>query len=332
MVASRLSEDPDVSVLVLEKGCVNDNFLSRIPLLSQNYRFPNLGAVARVTEPIGEVGGRRARIWTAEAVGGATRVNAMLLTRGVPAGFNEWAERFGLADWSWEKVEPFFRKSENAVGHPDAAHRGHGGPVENCQPPPELAFYPYYEKMAEAVGLPVHRDLNDPAAPAQGYFYLDMAIDRRGNRVSAYRAWLNRRIANERREHLTVCTGVVASKLEVDEKGKQVTGVYIRHAGPGRDKKDFFVRARREVIICSGSLCSPQLLMLRYGAFLSLFLSTCRRYTPLTFHKWHRPKGPSRRQRNTAGPRVARSREKPGRPLLCSRHDGGSRQGHTSSN
>lgn len=264
MLASRLSEDAGVSVLVLEKGRVSDTFLSRIPLLSQNYRFTSLQTLSRLSEPIKEVGGRRARLWTAEAVGGATRVNGMLLTRGVPGGFNGWASEFGLADWSWEKVEPFFRKSENSVGHPGAAHRGHGGPVVNRQPPLAMGFYPYYEKAAKAVGLPVHQDLNDPAAPAQGYFYLDMTIDERSNRLSSYRAWLNKTIATERRERLAVCTGVIASKLEVDGKGKQVTGVYIRHAGPPSNKRDFFVKARREVIICSGSVCSPQLLMLRY--------------------------------------------------------------------
>ncbi len=48
----------------------------------------------------------------------------MITTRGVPGGYNEWSQEFGLTDWSWEKVEPYFRMNEKAEGHPDAAHRG----------------------------------------------------------------------------------------------------------------------------------------------------------------------------------------------------------------
>lgn len=305
MLASRLSEDPSVSVLVLEKGRVSDTWLSRVPLASQNFRFSSLQSVSRLSEPIEQVGGRRVRLWTAEAVGGATRINGLLLTRGIPGGFDGWADDFGLADWSWDKVEPFFRRSENAVGHPGAAHRGHAGPIVNRQPPTRVDLYQYYEKAAEAVGLPVHRDLNDPAAPAQGYFYLDITVDERSTRMSSYRAWLNKKIANERGEHLTVCTGVVASKLEIDEKGKQVTGVHIRNARPQGNKQDFFVRARREVIICSGSVCSPQLLMLRYEAESPSGITRSLALAPLlTPSKRHRPQRPGRRQWDTAGPRT----------------------------
>ena len=200
VLASRLSEDANTSVLVLEKGHVKDNWLSRVPLLSQNFVFPYLQVISRLSQPIAEAGGRKARLWTAEAVGGASRINGMLLTRGIPGGFAEWARDMGLTDWSWEKVEPYFKKSENAVGHPDAPYRGHDGPVENCQPPSWLSCYPYHEKAAKAAGLPVHQDLNDPNAPAQGYFYLDMTIDKNAQRLSSYRAWLNRHVANARRD------------------------------------------------------------------------------------------------------------------------------------
>lgn len=249
---------------MLEKGRVKDSWYNRIPLLGQNYDFPWMQAVSRLSEPITQLGGRRMRLWAAEAVGGTTRINAMLFTRGAPGGYNEWAQSFGLDDWSWDKVEPFFKKSENAVGHPDAPHRGHSGPIENRQPGPWLSSIPYYEKAARAVGLPVERDLNDPRASAQGFFYLDQTIDAKSRRVSAYRAWLNANIAVERQARLSVCTGAVASRLEIDPRGKRVTGVHVRHARRSSIDKEYFVKARREVIICSGTVCTPQLLMLRY--------------------------------------------------------------------
>lgn len=128
-MASRLSENPSVSVLVLEKGYVKDNFVSRVPLISQNFWMGNPLQVkmSRYSEPIQAVNGRRSRIITAEGIGGASRINAMLWTRGVPGGYEEWATEFGLDDWAWEKVEPFFRKSENALSRPSSSERGHDG-------------------------------------------------------------------------------------------------------------------------------------------------------------------------------------------------------------
>ncbi|KAM7189929.1 hypothetical protein V8F20_009956, partial [Naviculisporaceae sp. PSN 640] len=263
VLASRLSEDPSVSVLVLEKGRVADNFLSRIPLLSQNFNFPFLQAVSRLSEPIDGFHGRRARVWAAEGMGGTSRVNAQLLTRGVPGGYNEWADKFGLTDWSWEKVEPYFRRSENAYGRPEAkakGYRGYDGPVENRPVRTSVPCVPYVDKAAEKVGLPFVEDGNDPRASAQGIVKLDIAISSNGQRVSSYGAWLNARIANERRVHLSVCTGVVASKLVMDEGSKTVKGVQIRRAG--KADREYFVKARREVILTSGTLSSPQLLLL----------------------------------------------------------------------
>ncbi len=264
VLASRLSEDPAVSVLALEKGHVNDHFLSRIPLLSQNYAFPGLQAVSRLSEPGVEVFGRRTRLWTAEGVGGASRINGMILTRGVPGGYNEWSQSFGLTDWSWDDVEPYFVKMENAQGHPKAKHRGHDGPLVTRQVESPLGCYPYIQKATQAVGLPFERDANDPAASAQGYFKLDLAINEKGERLSSYRAWLDAHTATERKSHLTVCTGVVASRLEVDEKQMRVTGVYLRKARHGSNSRDFYVKARKEIILCGGAICTPQLLMLRY--------------------------------------------------------------------
>lgn len=130
-----------MSVLLLEKGAVDDHYLSRMPLLSQNYYLSALKVLVRESEPVAPPAtgdgnrcttqpnassSRRLKVRTREALGGATRINAMLHTRGVPGGYNEWAE-MGHADWSWERVEPYFIKSETAVHLPDAKYRGHHG-------------------------------------------------------------------------------------------------------------------------------------------------------------------------------------------------------------
>jgi choline dehydrogenase-like flavoprotein len=249
-------------VLVLEKGRVKDSWYSRIPLLGQNYEFPWMQGVSRLTQPVKELGGRRMRLWAAEALGGTTRVNGMLWTRGVPGGYNEWADSFGLEDWRWERVEPFFKRIENATSHPDAEYCGHGGLMETHQTRWRFSSMSYYEKAAEAVGLPVHQNVNNPSGSAQGFFYLDQTIDSNSQRLSAYHAFLNDTIATERRDRLSVCTAVIAYKLEIDSKGKQVTGVHVQRARPTGQDKEYFIKARREVIICSGTVCTPQLLML----------------------------------------------------------------------
>lgn len=129
VLASRLSEDPDLSVLVLEKGHVKDNLVSRIPLLSQNVFLgdPLQVQSTRWSEPIPEANGRRTRIWTAEGMGGASRINAMLMTRGCRADYVGWSKGLGLTDWDWEQVEPYFRKVENAIQYAGSKSRDNDG-------------------------------------------------------------------------------------------------------------------------------------------------------------------------------------------------------------
>ncbi|KAK5657924.1 hypothetical protein OQA88_2473 [Cercophora sp. LCS_1] len=260
VLASRLSADPSLSVLVLEKGQVNDAFWTRIPLLSQNFRFPFMQSVMRRPEALSsEWGDLKLELWTGEALGGSSRINGMLLTRGCPGGYNAWAEDYGLTEWGWDRVEPYFRKSENCVGRPGKEYRGYDGPVENRVPLMELASVRYWVEAAKRCGLPVESDANDPSASAQGAFELDQTIDGKAQRLSAYRAWLGRDVAVERKGRLGVCTGVVASKLLLDDKGNKVVGVEIKRVDGGAEYR---VNVRREVIVCSGALCSPQLLML----------------------------------------------------------------------
>jgi choline dehydrogenase-like flavoprotein len=113
-------------------------------------------------------------------------------------------------------------------------------------------------------GLATTKDCNLPDAPSCGYCPLDTAINSNGERVSAMSAYLNRSVARERIDRLSVCTGTVASRLGIagDEKsGRVISGVHIRSAAhsPG---KDYFVKARREVILSCGAMTTPQLLLL----------------------------------------------------------------------
>ncbi|KAK4163797.1 hypothetical protein QBC43DRAFT_56334 [Cladorrhinum sp. PSN259] len=262
VIASRLSErNPSLSVLVIEKGGVRDNFLSRIPLLSQNPGFPTLQTVLRHSEPIPEANGQKTRLWSAEAVGGTTRMNGGMWTRGVPAGYNEWATEYGLAEWSWEKVEPVFRGMENALSHPTNERRGHGGKVPLRQPGTVYGIHEWADKAAERVGLKVVEDVNDPLAPSSGCFKMEHTVDERGMRASAYRVWLPKEVVSARK-NLDICTGAVVKRLVFDEDGKRVTALRVMSVTKGGKREEVEVKVKKEVVVCAGALCTPQLLML----------------------------------------------------------------------
>ncbi|KAI0024497.1 putative GMC oxidoreductase [Xylariomycetidae sp. FL0641] len=260
VLASRLSEG-NTSVLVLEKGHFKDNIVSRIPLISQNMFLGDALQVQsnRWSEPLAGANGRRNRLWAVEGIGGASRINAMLWTRGFPADYKAWSD-MGLNDWSYEKLEPYFRRIENTIVHPDSPSRGREGPIELRQCPYPFVWAKCIDEATHKLGLRPVKDLNEPTAPAMGHYNLDTAIDARGNRISALTAYLNKKIVTKRRDRLTICTGTIASRLELDPELGHVKGVHIRSStGPPRE---YYVEARREVIICSGAACSPQLLLL----------------------------------------------------------------------
>ncbi|KAI2617082.1 hypothetical protein GGR54DRAFT_210961 [Hypoxylon sp. NC1633] len=263
VVASRLSEDPDVAVLVLEKGGVKDNLVSRSPLLSQNFFMgaPLQVSGTRWTEPMAAANGRKNQLWTVEGIGGNSRINAMLWTRGVPGDYNAWAE-MGLRDWDWENVQPYFRKMENATSHKGSPYRGHSGPIELRQDTYPFRWTPYIERAAQNMGLSVQKDCNEPDIPPNGFFPLDAAINQRGDRVSAFNAYLGKELALQRRKRLTICTGALVSSLDLDGPQGIVKGVHVRRSqnNPGDSSGNYFVAARREVIICSGAISTPQIL------------------------------------------------------------------------
>ncbi|KAH7310885.1 hypothetical protein B0I35DRAFT_357905 [Stachybotrys elegans] len=256
-VASRLSEDPKVTVLVIERGSVHDTFLSRVPLTSCTFDAVP-GNVLRKSEPNENCHGRRIDLVHSESLGGSSRINGMLYTRGLPAMYDEWLSVTGYQDWTWDNVKPYFEKVED-MRRPHMGAASTRGQVQITQHPPLFEMNRYLQKSASALGLPVEHELNREDAPAAGYFYLDCTIDSGGERHSAFRSYLPRQLAIERQNHLVICTSVMAARLELDTAGSRVLGVHVR--ATNRDGTAL-IRARREVIITSGAIRSPQLLQL----------------------------------------------------------------------
>ena len=110
-MANRLSQNADVSVLLIERGGLKNNWISRIPLLSSH--FASDGSRSRVwkSTPQEHVDGRVLDLVGGNSMGGASKINAMLYTRGLPAEYNAWKEA-GRKGWSYEDMQPYFIKSE----------------------------------------------------------------------------------------------------------------------------------------------------------------------------------------------------------------------------
>ena len=126
VLASRLSEDPNVSVLVLERGIANDTYMSRVPLVSSNIISPDMGATSFYSEPMKNCEDRRSLVFRGEVLGGGSRINGMVYTRGSVADYDAWSA-MGHPEWSYEKVLPYFVRGETAIDWPQSKHRGQSG-------------------------------------------------------------------------------------------------------------------------------------------------------------------------------------------------------------
>lgn len=114
MLASRLSEHKHLSVLVIEKGKPSFSWASRVPLLSSNFQSDGTRTFKFESAPQAHVGGRKMEIVGGKALGGTSRINGMLYTRGLPAAYNSWSES-GRKGWSYDDLHPYFLKSEGAL-------------------------------------------------------------------------------------------------------------------------------------------------------------------------------------------------------------------------
>ncbi|MEH2595040.1 choline dehydrogenase [Bradyrhizobium sp. AZCC 1577] len=246
-VASRLSEDPSVSVLVLEAGGPDRNILIHVPvgyvktidMPAVNWRFQ--------TEPEAYTYQRPFPIPRGKVLGGTSSLNAMLYVRGESRDYDGWAQ-LGNRGWSWDDVLPYFRKSENWEGAP-AAWRGKDGPL-NVRDQYEFAeITDALIAAAGECGYPRNPDYTCGKQDGFAYFQL---TQKNGVRWSTKRAFLEPAM---KRPNVRVATGAHTTKVIFD--GKRAVGVAYR-----KGSSDLIAKARREVLLCAGAVQSPQLLEL----------------------------------------------------------------------
>lgn len=246
-LANRLSADPDIRVLVLEAGGWDRHPLVKLPLGWGRVLADRLYDWGYDAEPQDTMAGRRIECARGKVVGGSSTINAMAYVRGNRGDYARWAS-YGLRDWSYQDVLPYFRKQESWEGGA-SAYRGGDGPLTTRKSRYEDPLADAYLQAAAGSGYTLNDDYNGETQ--DGFARMQMTI-RRGRRDSAATAYLHPILW---RKNLAVQVRSCVTRIVME--GTRAVGVeYLTH---GRRAS---AHADREVILCAGAINSPQVLML----------------------------------------------------------------------
>jgi choline dehydrogenase len=243
VLANRLSEDPDVQVLLLEAGPPDTADFIHIPAaFSALFRSQNDWDLGTGYEPGLE--DRRVYLPRGKTLGGSSSLNAMIYIRGNRVDYDEWAE----LGWGWDDLLPYFLRAEdNTRGASE--HHGVGGPLRVSDTLARTGLSQAFLDAAATRGLPANEDFNGPRQDGFGWYQL---TTRDGKRGSAAVSYLHPVMD---RPNLTVETHVHVHRVLFD--GTRAVGV----AG-SRLSELLEFRAEREVIVSAGAYLSPQVLWL----------------------------------------------------------------------
>lgn len=257
-LAGRLTEDPNVTVCLLEAGGTGDGILVRAPagVVAMLPGKPKINNWAYETVPQPGLNGRKGYQPRGKALGGSSAINAMVYIRGHRSDYDGWADA-GCEGWDWDSVLPYFKRSEKHWAGESEAH-GENGPLHISE---QLAPRPISHAFLEAGSEMQHKrcdDFNTGEHEGLGFFEVSQfhSQEKRGERCSAAAAFLH---PNMDRPNLKVIPNALVSRVVFD--GNRATGVMYTDGA-----KPFFletrVRARREVILSGGVFNTPQILQL----------------------------------------------------------------------
>jgi choline dehydrogenase len=249
VLANRLSEDPSVSVLVLEAGRSDypwDVFIHMPAALA----FPignRLYDWRYESEPEPHMDGRRVYHARGKVLGGSSSVNGMIFQRGNPLDYERWASDAGMETWDHAHCLPYFKRMENCLAAaPDDPFRGHSGPLVLERGPAQGPLFEAFFAAVQEAGYPLTEDVN--GYRQEGFAAFDRNVHD-GRRLSAARAYLHPVM---KRPNLHVETFAFVRRI-LFESGRAVGVEYGR-------------RGRRalggEVVLCGGAINSPQLLQI----------------------------------------------------------------------
>ncbi|WP_329125874.1 GMC family oxidoreductase [Streptomyces sp. NBC_01465] len=248
VLAARLSEDPSVTVALVESGGRDRKPEIRIPAA-----FPKLFKTRYdwdfTTVKQSALGGRELYWPRGHMLGGSSSMNAMMWVRGHRDDYDAWGDAAG-EEWSYEGLLPYFRRVEHWTGpRPEQSVYGTDGPLFISPPRDPNPVTAAFIKACAAHGLPELPELNGPDHSGCAVTPLNQ---RSGRRWSAADGYLK---PARRRPNLDIFTDATVRRLTFDDTGTRATGI-VAEGSPGR------LTARREVILSAGAIGSPQLLLL----------------------------------------------------------------------
>ncbi|CAL1702481.1 unnamed protein product [Somion occarium] len=258
VLASRLSEDRDVTVLLIEAGTGRGNVFTKAPLAftknfktSVDWEYYNASPHVR--------NGEETYLARGKMLGGTSALNALIYDRCSPEDYDSWAKA-GCNGWTFKELEPYFRKAEGyspkQITNIDLSSKGTTGPWKIRQTPSPAPISDVIMETCKEIGIPYVEDLNSPDREV-GVGHLAGIVDEHGNRVSTASAYLTPEVLS--RSNLTVAVNTYVEKiLFSEEKGSpRAVGVQVASSASG---PKYRVAATREVILAAGVVSSPHLL------------------------------------------------------------------------
>ncbi len=248
VLASRLTEDPSIRVLVLEAGPDYRGLMTRLPAAVVGLYQAGKYHWDYKSEPEEHAAGQELPYKMGKILGGSSSINAMVWVRGAPAIYDGWAAA-GCTGWSYRDIEPIYRRIER-FDDADDPYMGHEGPISITRGNPDISpLNTAFLKATSEAGYPITDNYNGPIQ--EGCSVQHRNTDK-GERSDVYREYLT---PARKRPNLTIRCGILVERLVIE--GNRVCAIEHRVAG-----RLECIAASREILLCAGTLASAQLLML----------------------------------------------------------------------
>ena len=253
VLANRLTQDAEVSVLLIEAGGKDDYVWIHIPV---GYLYcinnPRTDWLFR-TEAEAGLNGRSLIYPRGKVMGGSSSINGMIYMRGQRRDYEEWARLTGDDSWRWDQVLPLFRVAEDHHGGGDAVH-GSGGEWRVEKQRLRWDILDAFRAAAAQTGIPATDDFNSGDNEGCGYFEVNQKNGIRWNTAKAFLKSIK-----HRRGKLDIMTGCHVKRLRITSTiaGKRCVGVEFTGGG-----QEWFAESVQETLICAGAIGSPQILQL----------------------------------------------------------------------
>ncbi|KZP29803.1 GMC oxidoreductase [Athelia psychrophila] len=263
VLAARLSEDPNLKVLLIEAGKSDlAHMPTRMPAMMPRL-FGSEIDWQLTTAPEPDMHNRTMCWPRGKVLGGCSSINAMMYVRGPTADYDEWASKYGATGWAWSDLQPYFTKCETFTPSKawavDTAPHGSSGPWQISYPRFVSKLVPAFMKGCNAIGIPTVQDVNDGKPGMLGVTRIQTFIDQEGRRSSTATAYLTDKVCA--RKNLKISVGMTVTRVihQTGPDGEPVAaGVEL--ASSEHAPVRYRVRAKRDVILAAGAVHTPHLL------------------------------------------------------------------------